>query len=176
MVTLHASNAKGAATGTLSTTLTVGAPASSNDLCASQGLTRKTDLTALDFGMGNRKDGLNLGANDVYVLKFVAPSTLTTYRQIQTIYSGATKLITISKDQCGFNTPLNGSAACSVQQDPKQLTQEFGPRYSLGTSAAYCNLTPGQTYYVNIRNSKPGVSPIQNSCTNAAGCTFSLTY
>jgi hypothetical protein len=152
------------------------APAASSDQCAAQGLTRKTDLTALDFGMGNRKDGLNLKANEAYVLSFTAPATLTTYRQIQTIYSATTKLITISSDQCGFNTPLNNSARCSVQQDPQNLTEEAGPCYSLGTSTSYCNLTPGQTYYVNIRNAKPNVSPVQDSCTNAAGCGFSLTY
>jgi hypothetical protein len=147
------------------------------DQCAAQGLTRKTDVTVMNWGSGMRKDGLRLGANEAYVLKFTAPITMTSaYSSIYTLYSGATKLITISNDACGFNTPLNGSAACSMQQDPQMMTDEAGPTYSERTTTPYCRLSPGQTYYVNIRNSKPGVSPIQNSCTDAAGCTFSLSY
>jgi len=140
------------------------------------GLVRKTDLTALNWGTGVRKDGLNLKANQAYVLSFTAPATLTTYRAMSTIYSSASKLITISSEACGFDTPLKGSAKCSVQQDPAIGTDEAAPRYSLTTSTSYCGMTPGQTYYVNIRNAIPKTSPIQDSCTNSAGCGFSMTY
>ncbi|MDD5404534.1 MAG: hypothetical protein PHZ14_08350 [Sulfuricella sp.] len=176
-VALTASNTIGPATGTLSTTLTVNAPVASSDQCAAQGLTRKTDVTVMNWGSGMRKDGLKLGANEAYVLSFTAPASMTSaYSSIYTLYSGTTKLITISSDACGFNTPLNGSAACSLQQDPQMMTDEAGPTYSERTTTPYCKLTPGQTYYVNIRNAKPNVSPVQNSCTSSAGCTFSLSY
>lgn len=150
-------------------------PSTTGDLCAANGLVRKTDVTAMDWGIGGRVDNLNLKNNEAYVLSWTAPATLTTYRQILSLYSGATKLITISKDVCGFDTPLNASAKCSVQQDPALLTEEAGPRYTLTTSTYYCQVTAGETYYVNIRNAKP-TRPIEGSCTNPDGCTFSLTY
>jgi len=174
-VSLAASNAIGAATGTLSTTLTVNPPSTSGDKCAALGLVPKTDVTDMNWGTGNRKS-LNLKSNEVYVLNFTAPLTMASYRSIATIYSATTKLITISKDACGFDTPAGGVARCSMQQDPAAMTNEAGPTYSLSATTPYCKLEPGVTYKVNIRNAKPTRPIIESSCTNAAGCGFSLTY
>ena len=143
-----------------------------NDRCAANGVLRKTDVTAMNWGSGVLK-ALNLKANEAYALSFTAPASMSDIRSIMTQYSAANKRITVSLDVCGFDTPLNNSAACSVQQGGRSV--EAGPAYS-PTNNSVCYVPPGTTYYVNIRNQIPGSNPAQSSCTNPAGCGFRLLY
>ena len=173
-VSFVASNAGGADTtvpaSARTATLTVAPAPASGGSCAAQGLTVRTDLTAMNWGAGTNKSNLIIRPNDVYVLSFSPNNS----GSIKTIYSNSFKLITISDTPCG--APVGGQATCRVQQNSVTRNPEGGPAYSPTAAAGACVLPPGPTYYVNIRNSVPNSNPIQSSCTTATGCSFWLTY
>lgn len=171
--TVTATNSQGSgAASAASNPVTPAVAAAGGDRCAANGVTRKNNLTAMNWGTGVPLPGLNLRANEAYVWSFNPVGGGT----VRTLYSGANKIITISRDICGFDTPVAGSATCKVQQNTATRTTEAGPKYATVPLAGYCELPAlpaGQTYYVNVRNAVSGSSSL---CTNAAGCTFYIQY
>jgi hypothetical protein len=174
MVTLHASNAKGAATGTLTTTLTVTAPAitppSGDTLCTQAGLSN-TEMP-LNWTKGTYQN-INIGLNQSVSFPLTLPAASSGGRITMSYTSGGTEVISISRNKCDFSPSLL-TTQCMVAGSSPNLT--FQPA---GSSYSNCALTPGVQYYVNVRNAAMSgrslIFPIVDSCTSG-GCYGVMSY
>lgn len=159
-VTVTANNAGGTGITAASATITVtgstsGAPA---------GCTIQNVNWPSGFSLGvNPKITMNNGqAYAFQISNFPARGTVS----VGTIYANAHLYASISTSPCNFSQSLETSfcAGTSTVNDPTIWTN------SLTTTRRVCNMTAGQTYYLNLKNASSATGP--DTCPVGMSCTF----
>jgi hypothetical protein len=117
-----------------------------------------------------------LGANEAITYKFVAPAEgATQYIQYNegTQVFNATGFMSISSTPCDFDVSKANKNACYTSNPTSTGVYYLSTN---GASPFFCKLTPGQTYYVNLRmqDARPasvGGSPTVDACAASGAGT-----
>jgi hypothetical protein len=130
------------------------------DLCVQQGLNNtRQPLT----GTGGVSQVIHIKKNQSYSYAFTVPET-GMGGQVLTQYSNVHLALSVSKNACDFSPSL-ASGHCYAASESPGL---FFSSYTMNYAALYsCVVSPGQTYYLNIRET--------DGCPSG-DCSFYLRY
>jgi hypothetical protein len=113
----------------------------------------------------------NFQAASVAAISFVVPNQVSGSFQasvVEYVDAPTARHVTLSRNACDFrdvdSTGVNGPVAADPGAGPSQV---------VGGSIDSGQLTPGTTYYINVRNWSIFLG---NTCTNGQPCNFAIDY
>ena len=179
-VTVTPSNAAGNGN-TVSSTQTVGGGGGGPIACAGYSNTRVIDFGSLAAGASGQKYTQQvggLGANDALVIRFTASPSLTTQSALGSLGGAeygdqpAPRYGALSNSSCDFTggipysctTRRGGTATYYSIMTPG--SQTVSTTYSVVAANCQPQLTPGQTYYLNLTTINPATGA--NGCVTAS--------